>query len=275
MGVLATLLTDPARIQRLRLGIRDRHQIVPCTTWEAFAETCEALPVRVAVVDLFADGQANFERVRRVRQRNPRLALIAYVSPAPERMHDIFDAGRYGFDALVLAGRDDEPRGLLAAVEQAEARALTGLLRDLLGELTPPGRDAILLAVTRAHERLSVSGLTRLLAIPARSLAKRLAEDRLPPPRRLLTWGRLIVAGHMLEDPHRSADRIASSLSFPSGSAFRNTCQRYLHATPGDIRRRGGATYVVKVLLRQRSSALPQPVLPTARSPRRLPAVAI
>lgn len=275
MGVLATLLLDPARIQRLRLGIRDRHQIVPCSSWEAFTEACDSLPVRVAVVDLFADRHANFEQIRRVRQRNPRLALIAYVTPTLDRVHDLFDAGRYGFDALLLTGRDDEPRRLLAAVEQAEARALTGLLRGLLGELSPAGRDALLLAVTRAPERLSVSGLARLLALPTRSVSKRLAEDRLPPARRLLTWGRLIVAGYMLEDPHRSADRVAAALAFPSGSAFRNLCQRYLHATPGDIRRRGGATYVVKVLLRQRVSALTAPSSRPARTARRSPAVAL
>jgi AraC-like DNA-binding protein len=67
----------------------------------------------------------------------------------------------------------------------------------------------------------------------------------------LLTWGRLIVAARMLEDPHRTADRVAANLGFPSGSAFRNVCQRYLHSTPGDIRRRGGAAFVVRALLRQ------------------------
>lgn len=41
------------------------------------------------------------------------------------------------------------------------------------------------------------------------------------------------------------------TLGYPSGSAFRNTCQRYLHATPGEIRARGGAAYAVRALLRQ------------------------
>jgi hypothetical protein len=44
---------------------------------------------------------------------------------------------------------------------------------------------------------------------------------------------------------------VAASLDFPSGSAFRNTCQRYLHATPGEIRGRGGAAYVIRTMLRQ------------------------
>jgi len=80
----------------------------------------------------------------------------------------------------------------------------------------------------------------------------------------------------MLEDQHRSADRIATMLDFPSGSAFRNVCQRYLRATPGQIRTRGGAAYVVRALLRQVNSATTVVTSePHWRSPSRAPTVAL
>ncbi|MEP6763523.1 MAG: hypothetical protein ABJB66_04385, partial [Gemmatimonadaceae bacterium] len=53
----------------------------------------------------------------------------------------------------------------------------------------------------------------------------------------------------MLEDGSRSADGVAGALDFPSGSAFRNTCQRYLGCTPHQIRQRGGASWVISELL--------------------------
>jgi AraC-like DNA-binding protein len=59
----------------------------------------------------------------------------------------------------------------------------------------------------------------------------------------------LIVAASMLEDGSRSADGVAGALDFPSGSAFRNTCQRYLGCTPHQIRQRGGAGWVIQELL--------------------------
>jgi AraC-like DNA-binding protein len=59
----------------------------------------------------------------------------------------------------------------------------------------------------------------------------------------------LIVAASMLEDGSRSADGVAGALDFPSGSAFRNTCQRYLGCTPHQIRLRGGAAWVITELL--------------------------
>ena len=54
-----------------------------------------------------------------------------------------------------------------------------------------------------------------------------------------------VLAAQMLEDPNRAADAVARQLDFPSGSAFRNTCQRYLGATPHEIRGHGGASWAV------------------------------
>lgn len=274
MAVIVTLLPHAGHLQRLRYAIRDRHEIVKCDDWVSVARACDRMPVRVAVLDLFADGSAAFDRARRIKERHPRLAMVAYITATLDRAHDIFDAGRYGFDAMIIGGVNDEPRPLLATIEQAEARSLTSLLRKALADVSPTVTDAILLSVTRAHERLSPDGLARLLAIPRRTLSRRLSDEGFPAPLRLLTWGRLIVAGHMLEDEHRSADRIARALGFPSGSAFRNTCQRYLHSTPGDVRARGGAAFVTRALLRQRTRPLSHdPARP--RIATRSPAVAV
>lgn len=245
MGVIATLIPNQSHLQRLRTAIRDRHQLALCDNWEAVLTTCESQPVRLAIVDLFVDGGANFERVRQLKQRLPRLTMIAYVIMASDRAHDLFDAGRQGMDGLVIADDDDSPRALLALVEQAESRSLAATVRQSVEHADPTVRDAVLLCVTRAHERLSPEALARLLALPRRTISQRLSVAGYPPPQRLITWGRLVVAAHLLEDKHRSADRIASSLDFPSGSAFRNACQRYLRATPGEIRARGGAAFVM------------------------------
>lgn len=254
MGIIVTLLPQALHAQRLRIAIRDRHQLRECASWPALARACDREPVRLAVVDLHAEGIPNFEGVRALKQRLPRLALIAYISMTIERGRDLFDAGRAGIDGLVLADQDDSPRALLAIVEQAEARTLASMIRRSLEGVDAVAVDSLLLAVTRAHERLTPDGLAKLLVLPRRVATQRLAAEGFPPPQRLLTWGRLIVAAHLLEDRHRSADGVARILDFASGSAFRNTCQRYLSATPGQIKARGGASYAVRALLRQVNS---------------------
>jgi AraC-like DNA-binding protein len=251
MSLIATLLPQPTHVQRLQAALRDRHELLECGGWADLFRTCEREPVRVAVVDLFATGEVSFESLRQLKQRLPRLTLVAYVAMSPDRGHELFDAGRAGVDGLVLAGEDDAPRPLLALIERAESSSLAGLVRRSLDGVDPLVTDAVLLSVARAHERLSPAALARLLAMPRRVVTQRLAAAGFPAPQKLLTWGRLILAAHMLEDEHRSADRVARGLDFPSGSAFRNTCQRYLRASPLQLRERGGAAYVIRILLRR------------------------
>jgi AraC-like DNA-binding protein len=122
---------------------------------------------------------------------------------------------------------------------------VASLLRPALRACKPTVRDAALVSVTRAHDRLTPDALAHVLAISRRLLARRLDDAGFPAPHQLITWGRLIVAAHLLEDTERSADAVASSLDFPSGSAFRNTCRRYLGVTPHEMRARGGAPWVI------------------------------
>ena len=249
MGVIAALLPNGAWLHRLRVAVRDRHEVVACTDWTSLLRTCETEPVYLAVFDLYADSTLNLEHLRTLRRRYPRVTQVAYVVAAAERGRDLFDAGRAGIDGLVLAERDDGPGVLRAIVELAEARSVAGIVRENLADLKPMIRDALLIAVTRAHKDMGPDDLGRLLAVSRRSLADQLAQANFPPPQRLLAWGRLIVAAHMLEDESRSADSIALALDYPSGSAFRNTCQRYLSATPHEIRARGGARFAIAGLL--------------------------
>jgi len=250
MGVVATLLPDDHCLQRVVHAVRGQHTVVPCKTWTEVVSACDNEAVHLAVVDLFADGKANFDQTRQLKLRFARVTLVAYVAFSPSRARDLFDAGRAGFDGLLVVDQDDSPLQLRSLIEQAEARGVAGLIRYRLGSLHPLTRDAILVAVTRAHMRLTSHRLAEILSSSRRNLVARLAHDHFPPPQKLISWGRLIVAAQMLEDPNRSADGIARVLDFPSGSAFRNTCQRYLKSTPQEIRSRGGAGFVVNEFLK-------------------------
>jgi len=229
--------------------VHGHHHVIPCRTWEEVYAACENEAVHLAVLDLFADGRANFDRVRQLKLRFARVTLVAYVTLAPGRARDLFDAGRAGFDGLLIVDQDDSTLQLRSVMEQAEARGVAGLIRNRLGALQPIVRDAVLVAVTRAHLRLTSHRLAEILATSRRALVAKLAHDGFPPPQKLISWGRLVVAAQMLEDRERSADAVARILDYPSGSAFRNTCQRYVGATPQEIRAKGGAEFVVEAFL--------------------------
>jgi AraC-like DNA-binding protein len=250
MGLVAALLPHSARQLRLRAALRGSHAIETCADWTALTICCAEHPVHLAVIDLFATGTMSLEPLRQLKRRFPRLGTVAYVSVSAEHARDLFDAGRAGMDALIVADQDDvDPALLRSILEQAEARGVAGALRTALEPLRTSARDAVLVTVTRAHERLTTHTLAQVISQSRRVLAKQLGDAGLPPPQRLITWGRLIVAAHLMEDRERSADSVATALHFPSGSAYRNTCQRYLKATPSEIRARGGADWVIRQML--------------------------
>ncbi len=253
MGLVATLLPSQLRLSRLRAALRDRYGMVTCADWTELLRACSNEPVSLAIIDLFASPSLNegFDALRQLKRRFPSVAVVLYVAVPPAQPRDLFEAGRFGLDALIVADVDDEPRRMLPLIEQAEARGVLETLRRALGDVKPTVRDATLIAVTRAHQRLSPEGLAKILGVRRKSLSERLAQAGFPTAQRLIAWGRLIVAARMLEDSERSADSVALALDYPSGSAFRNTCQRYLHAAPQQIRARGGASYVIGAFLRQ------------------------
>lgn len=275
MSLIATLLPEVTHVQRLLAALRDRHELYPCEDWPSLVRACEREAVRVAVVDLFAQPMVGEGELRLLKLRLPQLTIVAYVSVGPDRGRALFEAGRAGVDGLVQAGENDAPRPLLAVIEKAESNSLVGFVRRSLDGVDALVAAAVLLSVARAHERLSPASLATLLATPRRVLTQRLAAAGFPAPQRLLTWGRLILAANLLEDEHRSADRVAKALDFPSGSAFRNTCQRYLRASPGQVRERGGSAYVMRILLHRVNARLATTSQPRRVASRRSPALAL
>ena len=244
VGVIAALLPQPIRLQRLRAAVRDLHTVTACADWMALTRLCESRPVHLAVLDLYS-GNPNMppslERVRVLKRRFPRVGLIAYVSSATARARDMFDAGRFGLDALVVADVDDAPPALLAHVEKAEARSVASVVQPAVAELKGLVRDAVLASVTRAHEGLTADTLARLLVVPRRSLIRQLAEAGFPAPQQLLIWGRLILAAHLLEDRAAQRQRCCANAGFP---LWKRVSQR-VSAVPGcdsrcDPRARGG-----------------------------------
>lgn len=257
MGLVATMLANPLRLNRLRTALRERYSLVACANWAELVEACAREPVTIAVIDPFVpEFNTNaFDWLRQLKYRYPSVSVVTYTSLPPARPRDLFEAGRFGLDGLVVADVDDEPRRMLTLLEQAEARGVLETLRRALGDARPTARDATLLAVTRAHQRLTPEALAKILGVRRKVLSERLAQAGFPTAQRLIAWGRLIVAARMLEDTGRSADSVALALDFPSGSAFRNTCQRYIEAAPHQIRARGGAGYVISAFLEQNGAA--------------------
>lgn len=249
MSVILTLINHPGRLARLRSAARDSHTVIPCENWDQMFAACDGRLVHAAVLDLETAAKPTFDSIRRFKRMNPGVALIAYTTYSLDSAHHIFDAGRYGFEALVIADLDDGPSAFSHAIEHATARGAAAMVKGGLKPAADPiATDALLTTIARAHERLTPASLAREMGIGARRLSRALSVSGYPSANKLIMWGRLIVAGALMDGTRHSSDRIALRLSFPSGSAFRNNCRRYLGAKPSEIRTQGGARWVFAAL---------------------------
>jgi len=253
MRVVTALLRDKVRIARTRRAARGFADLVVCASWADLVAECDRRPLGVLLIDLWCvsgvSAEAAFDEVRELRRRHPALAAIVYGDRAPERARDLFDAGRAGLEGLVVAGIGDDTKGLRRAIDDAEATSVARTLRPALGKVSPRVRDATMLCVVRAYRPIEPRELAGVIGIGRRRLAHLLAAERFPTTRRLIAWGRLIMAARLLEDPSRSANQVARVLRYPSGTALRNACRRYLQAAPQEIRERGGAAWVIDRLV--------------------------
>ncbi|MGQ0766705.1 MAG: helix-turn-helix domain-containing protein [Gemmatimonadota bacterium] len=260
MAVVATFLQDHVKAARVAAALRDQFLTVSCDHWAHLRQTLGRHPVSVVILDPMLDRQT--DELRSLRRTYTSIAIVAYVSMPPTTEFDLFDYGRLGLDAIIMADRGDTARLVRATVERAEARGMLDPIRRALGDLNPTVRDAILMAISRAQQRLSPESMARAMGITRAHLASELAAAAFPSPHEVIGWGRMIVASRMLEDKARSANSVAAALEFPSGSAFRNACQRYLGAPPAEIRERGGATYAISAFFAVARRPSPMPVAP-------------
>src|SRR5262249_55533289 len=109
-------------------------------------------------------------------------------------------------------------------------------------------------------QSLNVRDVAAALGIDRRTIVRRLTEARLPGPRELIGWCRLLLVARLLDDPARSIEQTALALDFASAAAMRNMLYRYTGLRVNEVRENGGFRCVVhlfkRALSRQGTSLL-------------------
>jgi AraC-like DNA-binding protein len=80
-------------------------------------------------------------------------------------------------------------------------------------------------------------------------LQRTLRRADLPTPSRILLWGRLLSAAHLLDRDEVSVDRVAHHLGYAAGSSLARALRRETGLPPSEIRSRGGIQCVLDALL--------------------------
>lgn len=121
--------------------------------------------------------------------------------------------------------------------------------------LTAPTRPIVKLCLEHAPTAPSVERIAARVGVSRKTVALRLAVDRLPPASELVGWGRMLFAGRLLEDMGRPVEQIAFALGFQSGTALRHMLQRYTGLRAAQVRAQGGYKAVLPIFVASLASS--------------------
>jgi AraC-like DNA-binding protein len=229
-------------------GTQYVYQAIP--DWESLGEAVRGLPAPLVVVDPYAsiNGQRGpSPKLRGLLAEFPSMAVLAALEVRPERFDDLRTLGKWGVVQVISLGHDDTPHSIGQRLRSARGRPLLALLEQVLPADTPGRARAILEA---AVEVVSVGGhgrdLAKSLHLSRRTLLRWSSRAGLPAPRQLLAWMRILLAAELLDDPGRSVLSVAHICGYSSDSGLRRITQKFLDASPTELRKNGAFDHAAK-----------------------------
>jgi AraC-like DNA-binding protein len=178
----------------------------------------------------------------------PSVPVFAAVEVRRGVRDDILTLARWGITEFIAIGHDDTPVALRARFRMGVGRPLKVLLDGVLPAGLSGRAHAI---VDAAAETVSTAGqavdLAVALGTSRRTLQRWCIRARLPPPRRLLAWMRVLLAAELLDDPGRSVKSVAFTCGYSSDSGLRRVMHQFVRDSPSGMRRRGAFARAARV----------------------------
>jgi AraC-like DNA-binding protein len=182
----------------------------------------------------------------------PSVTVVAAIEVRAGCSHDLRTLGEWGVADVISIQEDDTAEGMLRRLRIAQGRPLQNLLARSLPP-TVSGRSRTLLMT--AAEVVSVGGkgrdLARTLHLSQRTVLRWAERSRLPPPRRILAWMRILLASSLLDDPGRTVHSVACACGYASDSSLRRAMQDFLGTIPTRLRRKGAFRHATEAFLRE------------------------
>ena len=210
----------------------------------SFPDTSAALPailrgeVRCTVVPVdVASIVAALSTLRVLKQLVPSLAVLAWCDRHALSMPQLVEIAQAGVTNVVLRDVDDGRHVFARTLDAAAQRTHALDIETRLGALIPdPMRPVFRFMLEHAHEPMDVDRVAAAFAITRQTLRNRLVHHRLPLPRTLMTWCRLLVAGSLLRESGHTLDSVAWQLDFSSGHHLGTVLRRYVGSGIAEMR---------------------------------------
>jgi AraC-like DNA-binding protein len=241
VAILAVFQPDQRSLARITTALGDRHELVPFPRWREMREALDRLPADGCLLDPYqAAGPVELDDIQRLRERHPSLAIIVYADFKGHEM-DLYTLGRFQIDGVVPAGQDESVREVRETVADALASSVAAQVVASLGRsVSRLCLDCLKWAIENSHRNPTVKDLAEPFARSPRSLTRTLSKQGAPSPGRILLWGRLFRATHMLVDRSATVEQVAYTLGYSSGAALARALRRETGYPPVEVLKRGG-----------------------------------
>jgi AraC-like DNA-binding protein len=253
MAEILLLSSCPTAARRIREAVQREsaggvhHVVRQARGWAELTVLAGSSPCAVAFVDPYGGGAFAAAEIRRLRERAPAVEIVACADFSGRPPADAFSLALLGVRALL-----DPAEGtgaFLRAVREHLNRGPLDEMVEQLAEAVPPAVHRWLgPALLSASPPEDVSALARAARCSARTLRRMLRAAELPTPEQLLAWRRLLHAARLMGDG-RTADSVARSLGFSSGSALRKSLKQLTGLRPRDLSGAGGVRLLAALFL--------------------------
>lgn len=255
--IVATLVRDPIARARLTDALRGEATIRDCARLSEVLAMVDTGLASIVVIDhRDYDGTSTLPAVRLLIENYPSIPVVMYVALSNESSSQVLEYARAGVSQLIFQGVDDLRTPMRAAVNTAMDHASALALVDEFDRLVPANLVPFLrYALEHARRDIGVEEAATAMGIHRKTLVDRLRAARLPSPRTIIGWSRLLMAARLLDDPGRTVEQVALKLDFPSGTALRNMFKRYTGLRTSEVRENGGVRCVLHAFKRQLAAA--------------------
>lgn len=247
------MVRDPVSRARLSDALRGEASVRDCNRLTEILALVEAGLANIVVLDhRDYDGAPSLPTVRRLREEYPSVPVVMYLSMSAVASGAVMEYARAGVNQLVFHGLDDLRSALRSAVDAAiDQVSAAALVADFESVVPPSVMPFLRYCLEHARRDITVEEVANAMGVHRKTLVDRLKAARLPSPRAVIGWCRLLMAARMLDDPGRTVEQVALKLDFPSGAALRNMFKRYTGLRTTEVRENGGVRCLVHALKRE------------------------
>lgn len=244
--LVALVVVNPSDRWRLIDAFRERatvtfvHTVAELDTQLAAAEATRDVAA-VMIEPLDQEGAHTAPVVARYRARLEGVPFIGYCLKGIEHSKELLALARAGVDEVLFQG-DELSRVTLgdALASATQASAAGDVLALVRPHVCAEAERFLSHTLYNATEDYDVPKLAAAFGINQATLLRRFRRYDLPAPGPFITWCRLMIAGHLLQDGRRAVEDVVLALGFASPSAFRNLTKRYVGLRPLELRAAGG-----------------------------------